>query len=50
MIRRLYASLPGPAPVRFVVVVLGLAIAVTLLLFFYEWVGSTFFDSGGVIG
>jgi hypothetical protein len=50
VIRRLYESLPGPAPVRFLVVVIGGAVAVTLLLFFYEWIGSTFFDTGGAIG
>ena len=50
MIRRIYESLPGPSPVRFVAVVIGCAVAVTLLLLFYEWVGSTFFDTGGAVG
>jgi hypothetical protein len=50
VIRRIYDSLPGPAAVRFLAVVIGGAVAVTLLLFFYDWVGSTFFDTGGAIG
>jgi hypothetical protein len=50
VIRRIYESLPGPALGRFLVVVIGGALAVTLLLLFYEWIGSTFFDTGGAIG
>lgn len=50
MIRRLYEMLPGPAVVRFLTVVVGGAVLVALLLLFYEWAGSTFFDSGGSLG
>lgn len=50
MIRRLYESLPGPATVRLAEMAIIGAVVVVLLVVFYEWVGSTFMDSGGTIG
>ncbi|MFH1104327.1 MAG: hypothetical protein V1757_05210 [Actinomycetota bacterium] len=50
MIRRFYELLPGPAAVRIAQMVLAVAVLVVLVALFYEWVGSTFFDSGGVVG
>lgn len=50
MIRRLFNALPGPFPVRLtlaVVIAVGLLVA---LLFFYDWVGSNFLDTGGTLG
>lgn len=48
--KRLYQSLPGPAPVK---ILLALAIVVALLIalgFLYDWVGGNFLDTGGTIG
>lgn len=50
MIRRLYSSLPGPAVVRVLLVLLIAVVALALLIVFYEWLGNTFLDSGGGIG
>ena len=47
--RKLYERLPGPAPVR-VLILLVLAVAAFVLLIpLFEWAG-TFLDDGGVIG
>ena len=50
MIGRFVAALPGPPAVRvliFTVIVVG---SLALLGLFYEWLGSTFLDTGGSIG
>ncbi|MBK5266903.1 MAG: hypothetical protein JJE47_05655 [Acidimicrobiia bacterium] len=47
--RKLYNRLPGPAPIR-VLILLVLAAAMFILLIpLFEWAG-TFLDDGGVIG
>ena len=47
--RKLYNRLPGPAPIR-VLILLALAAVVFLLLVpLFEWAG-TYLDDGGVIG
>jgi len=50
VIRRFYDALPGPTAVRFGQMVVVAAIVLTLVFFLYEWLGSTFFDSGGAVG
>ena len=50
MVRRIYHSLPGPTPVKVATSILLVAIALVALHFFYEWVGTTFLDTGGTIG
>jgi hypothetical protein len=50
VIRRLFTSLPGPLPVRIVSALVIVAVFLVALFFFYEWVGSTFLDTGGTIG
>lgn len=50
MIGRLYHSLPGPTAVRALLMVGIVAVALVLLVVFYEWVGDTFLDSGGTLG
>lgn len=50
MIRRFYQALPGPAVLRIVEMLVVVALAVLLLGALYEWVGSTFLDSGGAVG
>lgn len=50
MISRLYASLPGPAPLRAALMVLIAAAAAMLLILCYDWLGNTFLDTGGRIG
>ncbi len=50
MIRRLYRILPGPTPARVVQMAVIAGVLVTVLLFAYEWLGTTFLDPGGLIG
>lgn len=50
MIRRLFQSLPGPLPVRLLIALVIVAVFLVALFFFYEWVGSTFLDTGGTLG
>ena len=50
MIRRLYEVLHGPGWARAIQVTVILLLALLLLLLCYEWVGATFFDSGGTLG
>lgn len=50
MIRRLFQSLPGPLPVRLLIALVIVAVFLVVLFFFYEWVGSTFLDTGGTLG
>lgn len=50
MISRFYNRLPGPAALRVVLSILIVVATVVLLGLFYEWIGSTFLDTGGQIG
>lgn len=50
MIRRIYRLLPGPTPLRVAISIVILAIFLVALNFFYEWVGSTYLDTGGTVG
>jgi len=50
LIRNLYDSLPGPATVRVLQMLVAVAIIAVLVLLLYEWLGSTLFDSGGTVG
>ena len=50
MIRRIYRALPGPTPVKVMISILLIAIALVALHFFYEWLGNTFLDTGGTVG
>ena len=47
--RRLFALLPGPLPVRVVVALFALAVVLVALFFLFEW-GGDLLDSGGVVG
>lgn len=47
--RRLWAALPGPGPVKALQAVILLVIAAVVLFFVFEWAG-TFLDSGGTVG
>ena len=47
--KRLFNRLPGPLPVRIVLAVMIVIIAVILLFFIYDWMGNTLLDSGGTI-
>jgi len=49
MIKRFYAALPGPTPVKVVLMVLVIAVLLTLLIILFEWAGQ-FLDTGGTIG
>lgn len=44
-----FRALPGPLPVRILQAIVIVAILLVVLHFFYEWVGSTFLDTGGGI-
>lgn len=45
-----FAALPGPTPVKAVVAVLVAIVALVVLLFVYDWIGTSLLDSGGSIG
>lgn len=47
--RRLWSSLPGPAPVKAVQALVLLLALLVALFFLFEWAG-TFLDSGGTVG
>jgi hypothetical protein len=48
--RRIYRALPGTTPVKIMTSIVLISIALIALHFFYEWVGSTFLDTGGTVG
>ncbi len=48
--RRLLDGIPGPRPVKVAVVLVLAVVALVLLLLLYDWIGSTFLDTGGTIG
>ncbi|MFQ5947261.1 MAG: hypothetical protein ACE5KX_00190 [Acidimicrobiia bacterium] len=50
MIRRLFNALPGPTPARLVISAAIVAVLLVALILLYEWVGSTFLDTGGTVG
>ena len=50
MIARFYRRLPGPPAVRMLLLAVIVVVVLVLLGLFYEWVGSTFLDTGGRIG
>jgi hypothetical protein len=47
--RRLFAALPGPTPVRVLEMAVIVAAALAALYFLFEWAGDLL-DSGGVVG
>ena len=50
MISHIYQRLPGPPAVRILLFILLVLVTLALLGLFYEWLGSTFLDTGGQIG
>ena len=48
--KRLIGALPGPPPVRYLLALLILAVALVVLFFIYDWVGTNLLDTGGAIG
>ncbi len=50
MIRRAFAALPGPLPVRVVVALVVLVVLAVVLHFVYMWMGTQFLDTGGAVG
>ena len=50
MISRIYHRLPDPSAVRILLFILLVLVTLALLGLFYEWLGSTFLDTGGQIG
>ena len=48
--RRIYRALPGSTPVKVITSIVIVSVALVSLHFFYEWVGSSFLDTGGTIG
>jgi len=49
-IPRGFRALPGSLPLRILQSIVIVAILLVALHFFYEWVGSTFLDTGGAVG
>jgi len=48
--RAIYERLPGPAAVRVAIIVAVIAVALVVLFFVYDWLGTVFLDNGGTIG
>ncbi len=48
--KRIYGYLPGSTPIKVATSIVLIAMALVALHFFYEWVGSTFLDTGGTVG
>lgn len=49
MAKRLFATLPGPTPVRILLATAILIVGFVALMFVYDWMGNNFLDSGGLI-
>lgn len=43
-------SLPGPMAVKVVIAILVALVALVVLFFVYDWVGTNLLDTGGTIG
>ncbi len=50
MIGRFYSWLPGPTAVKALLFALAVLATLAALGLFYEWLGSTYLDTGGQIG
>ena len=48
--RRWFAALPGPTPVKVVAAVVVAAVALVVLFLVYDWIGTNLLDSGGTLG
>ena len=48
--KKWFLGLPGPTPLKAVVAAGVVAIAIVLLFFVYDWIGTNMLDSGGTIG
>ena len=48
--KRAFLALPGPMPVKILLTVLIVVVALVVLHFVYEWMGNTFLDTGGGVG
>lgn len=48
--KRAFLAIPGPMPVKVIVAVVVVAVLLVVLHFVYEWMGSTFLDTGGGVG
>jgi hypothetical protein len=49
MVKRIFAALPGPLPVKIVESAVIIVILLVALHFFYTWLGI-FLDPGGAVG
>lgn len=47
--KRAFLALPGPVPVKILFALVIVAVALVALHFIYEWMGSTFLDTGGAV-
>lgn len=48
--RRWFAALPGPTPIKVVVAIVVVGLALVALFFIYDWIGTNLLDSGGTLG
>lgn len=48
--KRAFLALPGPMPVKILLAVVIVLVALVVLHFVYEWMGNTFLDTGGGVG
>ncbi len=47
--KRLFNRLPGPLPVKIVLALIIIVIALIALFYIYDWMGTALLDSGGTI-
>ena len=45
-----FLSLPGPMAVKVVIAILVALVALVVLFFVYDWIGTNLLDTGGTIG
>lgn len=48
--RRWFAALPGPTPMKVMVAIVVAVLALVALFFIYDWIGTNLLDSGGTLG
>ena len=48
--RRWFAALPGPTPMKVLVAIVVAVLALVALFFIYDWIGTNLLDSGGTLG
>jgi len=45
-----FLNLPGPMPLKIAIAVVVAIVALVVLFFVYDWIGSNLLDTGGTVG